>query len=540
MSRVVKNVIVWVLVLVVILCIIAGFTFGLSSVSGVASAKSFSSSPSSNYVNGGVVRSNILKYSTPDSLSENLRINYSVNDFDDVPFGDTSFDDYLYATDVANITIGDDGVWNITSKDDGVFFYYLKTFPSADIINTAFTFTIALHVNSVASSFGEYDNSIGYVTSNPYSSSSYYQEVSYFNLSGYQANDVAIVSLDFTMPYKNIDLRAFKFELFCDAGGASYASPLWFKVESYSIDDAAGFTGYVEFDKDYNDGYDSGYNEGYNAGVADGTQSGYDEGYVDGYDEGYTNGLADEVYTASQAFKSSGYEYMNSLKAGTSTKFEGVKSIGSLVDGYEDVDIPLNGLYFAASNLIPDNSGGHLPLPSDWESLLDGTVYDTAYEIYAKSQYAMTFDNRVQQAQWLIDHPMDNLVLIPTDVVGGSSGSVYPIYFVMNDRSLLERFVSGAGAAYDLGYQGGYNEGYDAGDGAGYNRGYGVGFNDGQVDASSGNYTFLALIGSVLDAPISAFKGLLDFDLLGVNMSSFVLAIMSLCVIIVIIRVVLR
>ena len=225
------------------------------------------------------------------------------------------------------------------------------------------------------------------------------------------------------------------------------------------------------------------------------------------------------------------------MKAGTSTKFEAVKQIGALVEGYENVNIPLNGLYFPASDLIAAGSTmGGIVYPADYEDL----NYDETLPIiqsFAQSKYALTFNNYVEMAQWLIDNPMDNLVLFPENI---SSEGIYPIYFVMNDRSLLERFVSGAGAAYDLGYQGGYNAGYDAGDGAGYDRGYGVGFNDGQVDAASGSYTFLGLIGSVIDAPISAFRGLLDFELLGVNMSSFVLAVMSLCVIIVIIRMVLR
>ena len=522
MSRVVKNVIVWVLALAVILCIIAGFTFGLSSVSGVASAETISNS-----VNNGVVRDNLIPFSSASDILNNINN------------GSRAW----RTIDVANLRLTDDGYLTFDALDSVSFFYC--DLPQIEYTSLYyFTLTLGCRVNTALTTY----NSLYLEFESNGSSGTTFR----FDSSDVGNFQIVTISKSFR---SNV---ASKIELQIRASnGVPCFDIAWVKLEVSLGEGTAGFTGYVPYskgtyDEGYNagynagvtdgteTGYNSGYDEGYNAGVTDGTQSGYDKGYADGYDEGYNNGLADEVYTASQGFKSSGYEYMNSLKAGTSTKFEGVKSIGGLVDGYEDVDIPLNGLYFAASNLVPDNNGGYLPKPADWESLLDGTVYDTTYEIYAKSQYAMTFDNRVQQAQWLIDHPMDNLVLIPTNVVGGSSGSVYPIYFVMNDRSLLERFVSGAGAAYDLGYQGGYNEGYDAGDGAGYNRGYGVGFNDGQVDASSGNYTFLALIGSVLDAPISAFKGLLDFDLLGVNMSSFVLAIMSLCVIIVIIRVVLR
>lgn len=512
MSRVVKNVIVWVLALAVILCIIAGFTFGLSSVSGVADALS-----SFDLVNNGVVRENLVVYSSAEEIYNDLTssssamwtVTQSSDDFHLTEDGYLSFDGFCSLDYHTSITYDSSyyAVWSV-----GVLVHSATTSPQTTITSIAMASTSR-------------------------------NRQWYFDSTEVNTFQVLTQERQFSG-----DLTRLGFQV--DTG--SYLSLAWVKLEiSFGADDV-GFTGYVPYSKGTYDegydagydagvtdgtetGYDEGYDEGYNAGVTDGTQSGYDKGYADGYDEGYNNGLADEVYTASQAFKSSGYNYVSVLSPGTSTRFEAEKAIGALVSDYENVNIPLSGLYFAASDLVANDMGG-LVEPLDMGSL----VGDTVYELYSSSQYAMTFNNYVEMAQWLIDNPMDNLVLIPSNINNPSSDGIYPVYFVMNDRSLLDRFVSGAGAAYDLGYQGGYNAGYDVGDGSGYDRGYGEGFNDGQADASSGNYTFLALIGSVLDAPISAFKGLLDFDLLGVNMSSFVLAIMSLCVIIVIIRVVLR
>lgn len=75
-----------------------------------------------------------------------------------------------------------------------------------------------------------------------------------------------------------------------------------------------------------------------------------------------------------------------------------------------------------------------------------------------------------------------------------------------------------------------YNSGFQEGKVAGYNEGYNAG-----KDVAD-NYTFLGLIGSVFDAPIEAFKGLFNFEILGTNMQGFVLALLTLSVIIVVIK----
>lgn len=68
----------------------------------------------------------------------------------------------------------------------------------------------------------------------------------------------------------------------------------------------------------------------------------------------------------------------------------------------------------------------------------------------------------------------------------------------------------------------------------GKNQGYELGFQEGK--AQGGNYTFTSLIGAVFDAPIEAFRGLFNFEILGTNMQGFVLALLTLSIIIVVIR----
>ena len=108
-----------------------------------------------------------------------------------------------------------------------------------------------------------------------------------------------------------------------------------------------------------------------------------------------------------------------------------------------------------------------------------------------------------------------------------------------------------------VGEKSGYNKGFSAGDAQGYNRGVEVG----------GNYSFLGLFGAIFDAPIQAIfggtttlpagttitdkngntttllssatvkrAGLLNFEIMGVNLSGFVLALFSLSILVVVIK----
>lgn len=88
----------------------------------------------------------------------------------------------------------------------------------------------------------------------------------------------------------------------------------------------------------------------------------------------------------------------------------------------------------------------------------------------------------------------------------------------------------------------GYNQGYDSGVNAGYEKGYSVGLSDGksigynQGASSANKYTFLGLFGAVIDAPITAISGLLNFNLLGFNMLNFFYALCTCALVIAVVR----
>lgn len=86
-------------------------------------------------------------------------------------------------------------------------------------------------------------------------------------------------------------------------------------------------------------------------------------------------------------------------------------------------------------------------------------------------------------------------------------------------------------ASVDSARKEGYNDGYLDGKVAGKEIGYAEGVKD------QGDYSFFGLIGAVFDAPISAFKGLLSFEIFGVDMTAFVSSLFALAIIVVIVKI---
>ena len=112
---------------------------------------------------------------------------------------------------------------------------------------------------------------------------------------------------------------------------------------------------------------------------------------------------------------------------------------------------------------------------------------------------------------WFALFDLSNFVSLSSDVyinMGYSQAKLY--YDELIKTKSQESFLQGKAIGYDLGY----NEGSSTG----------------------GAYSFSNLLGAVFDAPIEAFRGLFNFEILGTNMQGFVLALLTLSVIIVVIK----
>ena len=106
---------------------------------------------------------------------------------------------------------------------------------------------------------------------------------------------------------------------------------------------------------------------------------------------------------------------------------------------------------------------------------------------------------------------------------------IRPIGF-STDSVYFNAYEDGFNSGLNLGHQNGYTDGYNQGKLDGYNNGYNAG------STSAGDYTFLSLLGSVVDAPIQAISGLLNFNLLGFNMLSFFTGLITVALILFVIR----
>lgn len=88
---------------------------------------------------------------------------------------------------------------------------------------------------------------------------------------------------------------------------------------------------------------------------------------------------------------------------------------------------------------------------------------------------------------------------------------------------------------YNIGYDVGYNNGYNEGVNVGYSNGYNIGYND-ALEVDSTAVTIFSGILSIAMVPINFFLSIFNFEILGINMASFVSALLTVCVIIIVIK----
>lgn len=120
---------------------------------------------------------------------------------------------------------------------------------------------------------------------------------------------------------------------------------------------------------------------------------------------------------------------------------------------------------------------------------------------------------------------------------GVASDFPFRTYYFDRDFSSIDGYQQGYADGFNSGVSSGsssgYNDGYKYGNIVGYQNGYNAGVND------SSNYTFLGLIGAVVDAPVNAFIKLLNFDILGFNMLNFITGVFTFAIILFVVRLVL-
>lgn len=119
----------------------------------------------------------------------------------------------------------------------------------------------------------------------------------------------------------------------------------------------------------------------------------------------------------------------------------------------------------------------------------------------------------------------------------------------LNNNDYNQGYQDGLAAgdidSYENGYRVGYTNGYNnglknqSGDAKAWQQGYNAGFAAGEASGGAENASFMGLISAVVDAPIKAFTGLLNFEVFGVNLETFLLALFSIALILSAVRLVL-
>lgn len=105
----------------------------------------------------------------------------------------------------------------------------------------------------------------------------------------------------------------------------------------------------------------------------------------------------------------------------------------------------------------------------------------------------------------------------------------------------LYRTVNFAFGSAEGGYVDGYNTGYRDGSTNGYTQGYDTGYAEGYTNGVETDTTAFTIFNGILSIgmiPINAFLAMLNFDVLGINISNFVMSLLTVLVTIWVVRVI--
>ena len=126
---------------------------------------------------------------------------------------------------------------------------------------------------------------------------------------------------------------------------------------------------------------------------------------------------------------------------------------------------------------------------------------------------------------------LDTEVTVELFPMVGTIDCVFSCTTYLTAYDFVDSYVQSAHTA-------GYNEGYSVGEREGFLTGKNLGFDEGYSKGvlDSNDYSWNGLIASVIDVPVQAFTSLFNFEILGVNMASFFFALLSVCVVLVVIK----
>ena len=298
----------------------------------------------------------------------------------------------------------------------------------------------------------------------------------------------------------------------------------------------------------FNEGKIKGYNEGYNKGSTDGYEKGIEKGIKENLANDYIfNNLknwdcrvdynnetkGDFILTSNNNIVDcSGYfPYIKSIEYENTKKYKilftwNSKTNNKFKYGFKDLifqGLPINTKIDITCAVPP------------YEIPTGSTQYQKTFVCYIGDNGKLfTTDKTYENLQYNEQTYITNINIHCTTytITNGQTSTEgtnydlkkYPNMSITGDKDL-------SNGAY---YENGYNTAKDLYYNKWYIGRYQQGYNDGTRNA--GNYTFLSLMGSVVDAPIKALSDMLNFDILGFNMKQFFYAIITVCIIVTIVK----
>lgn len=335
-------------------------------------------------------------------------------------------------------------------------------------------------------------------------------------------------------------------------GMISLGETYYYRLSSDSNSNVEDYYTQIGYNQGYTAGHSAGYSDGYNAGlIASGSSSSiYQNTFVHNGDIVVSESTSPQnivncdwgvLGTISQ----NDYKYLNSLDYLTFTDYNFTTQSG--VDYFDNLFLIDNFFRKFTGDSVYDMSYGqfyvfltngqyyiYFSLPQNFVfyanqkfnssqdfnfvvktisnlssfSFIRSTLFNSDSTDYSYSSSTVSIDDYIEICSTVYDTAFDNGVLAGTDNLDDIS--------------------------YQLGFNDGKSTGFNTGFQSGYTQGKAAGFDEGV--ASANDYSFLSLIGSVVDAPIKAFTGLFNFDLLGVNILSLLTSLFTISIILVIVR----
>lgn len=296
------------------------------------------------------------------------------------------------------------------------------------------------------------------------------------------------------------------------------------------------------------------YQIGYNEGKINGYQNGYDIGAMDGYNKGMDDGLSANVSNnyIFNYFK----DWQASVGYNNNLTNKGTFNLTS-----NNNYIYTSGYYPLIKNDTPDSTKSYFIWLKAKENSkkFEFGYKDLVYEgIPTYTSFSITINKNGADYTticWLDENGKlkslepswnsatyeegtyitDIIIETKTLKIEGNTATLDKIYNLQNYPNLA--ITADENIIASSSYQNGYNKAKDYY----YNLWYLNRYEQGRQAGveSAGKYTWLGLFGSIIDAPITAVRGLLNFDLLGFNMFNAFSALVTVSIIIAIIRMVL-